>query len=271
MPLSAIIVSRDRAAQLDLLLRSVTCNAPDLVDSISVLYCYSNDDFRSAYHQLMNEHPDVDFYAEGHFRDDVTYLVEQADSHVMFLTDDSYFYREMPELDPCAVLDSEPEVLCFSLRLGQNTGICYPLKGRLQGLPAFEDVGDYLVWSWMSGDADFGYPGSLDGHIFRKKDMLSLIQGSENWWNPNTLEDALMHGVYRSPRMDMACLPRSVLVGIPANRTSVSHPGNRYGERHNVSQEWLNMKYLEGHRIQFPNIHRDAVVGAHQEMGLEMA
>lgn len=271
MPLTAIVVSKDRAAQLDLLLRSVTCHADNLVDSISVVWDASDEDFERAYLACESEHPSVDFFPENTFFDEISYLVEQADDHVMFLTDDSYFYRDLPELDPLAVLQAESDVLCFSLRLGRNTWICYPLKGRDQRVPHFINMDDHLIWGWAESDGDFGYPGSLDGHIFRKADMLRLIREDDHWWNPNTLEDTLTRGVYKIPKSSMASFPRSVLVGIPANRTSRSHPGNRYGDFHPIDQTWLNDEYLAGRHIQFPNIHIDAVNAAHQELDLETA
>lgn len=269
MPLEAIVVSRDRPAQLDLLLRSVTCHAPDLFDGISVLWRASDSMYTTGYGICVAEHPSVDFYQESNFQTEIDQLVYQSPQYVSFLTDDSYFYRQQPEVDPCAVMSGEPDVLCFSLRLGQNTGICYPLRGRLQSLPAFVDGGGYLMWEWGLGDADFCYPGSLDGHIFRKENLLQFIRSSDDWWNPNTLEDVLCRAVYGSGRSSMACFERSILVGIPANRTSESHPGNRFGERYFTAQEWLNSQFLNGERILFPNIHQDSITAAHQELGLE--
>jgi hypothetical protein len=270
MPLTAIVVSKNRAAQLDLLLRSVTCHADDLIDSIAVIWDCTDTNFEQAYMLCEEEHPSVDFYREDHFLVDVLWQLERADDHVMFLTDDSWFFRDLPDLDPCSVLHSELEVLCFSLRLGNNTNICYPLKGRWQNPPPFEDGGDYLVWEWAKGDADFGYPGSLDGHIFRKRDLMNFLYGEEKWWNPNTLEDVISRAVYRSTRGQMACFEQSVLVGVPVNRTSESHPGNRYAETHFIDYEWLNNRFLDGERIKFPDVHPDTVHGAHQEMNLEL-
>lgn len=270
MPLTAIVVSRDRAAQLDLLLRSVTCHADDLIDSIAVIWDCSDTDFEQAYSICGDEHPDVDFYQQEHFYTDVMEQVSYADDHVMFLTDDSWFFRDVPDVDPCAVMNAESDALCFSLRLGPNTNTCYPLRGRWQNAPEFQDGGNYLVWEWGKGDADFGYPGSLDGHIFRKGDLSRMISWNKQWWNPNTLEDVLSREVYTSLRGSMACFTHSVLVGIPANRTSTSHPGNRHGEMFFVDHGWLNSRYLEGERIRFPDIHPGTVHAAHQEMNLEM-
>lgn len=271
MPLTAIVVSKDRAAQLDLLLRSVTCHADHLIDSLAVIWDASDTEFEQAYTICEEEHPSVDFYQEDHFANDLTWQVEHADDHVMFLTDDSWFYREAPYLDPCAVLSSEPDVICFSLRLGGNTNICYPLKGRWQNIPPFDNGGGYYVWEWGKGDADFGYPASMDGHIFRKRDVMNFCHSDSHWWNPNTFEDVMCRGVYHSSRSSMACFEQSILVGIPANRTSRSHPGNRYGQTFFVDHEYLNNKYLDGERIQFPNVHPDTIHGAHQEMNLETA
>lgn len=270
MPLSAIVLSKDRPAQLDLLLRSVTCNALNLVDSVSILWSSSNGGYAAGYGICEADHPDCDFYSQGHFHSNVMQLLDEADDYVMFLTDDSYFYREVPDADPCAILNYETAAICFSLRLGQNTDTCYPLRGRIQITPVFEDGGDYYIWEWRTGDGDFGYPGSLDGHIFRKKDLLSLIDGAENWWNPNTLEDVLSRNVYKDFKPFMSSFYDSVLVGIPANRTSTSHPGNRYGEDFMVDPLHLNREYLDGKRILFPAVSPDAVKAAHQEMALEV-
>jgi hypothetical protein len=270
MPLTAIIASKDRAAQLDLLLRSVTCHADDLIDSTAVVWICSDTDYEQAYTICEKDHPSVNFYQEDYFRTDIYYQVEQADDYVMFLTDDSYFYRDLPEIDPCAALTAELDVLCFSLRLGNNTSKCYPLKSRWQRFPEFKDNGGYLVWEWATGEADFGYPGSMDGHIFRQRDLLNLIRNDDQWWNPNTLEDALCKGVFRLPRGSMACFEKSILVGIPANRTSSSHPGNRYGEQFFVDHRWLNDEYLKGRRIQFPDTPKSWVMAAHMEMNLEV-
>lgn len=269
MPLTAIVVSKDRAAQLDLLLRSVTCHAEHLIDSISVVWNCSSTEHEQAYAICQNDHPSADFYQEEHFHSDISWQVEQADDYVMFLTDDSYFYRGVPEVDPCAVLSSEIDALCFSLRLGRNTCKCYSLK-RWQRFPGFEGGEGYLTWEWAIGDADFGYPGSMDGHVFRKKDLLGIAHSNNDWWNPNTFEDAMCQGVYNVPRENMACFEQSVLVGIPANRTSQSHPGNRYGEKHFVDHEWLNTKYLAGSRIKFPDVPTSWINAAHAEMNLEL-
>lgn len=269
MPLTAIVVSKDRAAQLDLLLRSVTCHADNLIDSIAVVWDSSNTDFEQAYSICDHDHPSVDFYQEGEFGPDILWQVKTADDYVMFLTDDSWFYRDVPDVDPCAVMESELDVLCFSLRLGGNTNTCYPLKGRWQNLPPFESGGGYLVWEWSKGDADFGYPASMDGHIFHKRELMTMLRSDDSWWNPNTLEDTMCRAVYRGYRGSMACFEQSVLVGVPANRTSDSHPGNRYGQTFFVDHEWLNNRFLDGERIKFPDIHPDTVHAAHQEMNLE--
>lgn len=270
MPLTAIIVSRDRPAQLDLLLRSVTCHADDLFDSVSVIWSASDMIFTTGYGLCAADHASVNFSQESHFRSEVSWNVLDADEYVTFLTDDSYFYRDLPEVDPCAVLAAESEALCFSLRLGRNTNTCYPLKGRYQEAPEFIDGGGYLMWEWAKGDADFGYPGSLDGHIFRRNDLMNFIESDDGWWNPNTLEDVLCRSIYRTSRKYMASFERSVLVGVPANRTSESHTGNRFGEKHFVDHGWLNYQYVNGGRIMFPDVHRDAITGAHQELSLEI-
>lgn len=253
--ISAIVFSRDRAMQLDLLLTSLLRNGGGLFDPISVIW-FGEGEYKRAYETCMEEHPEADFIEE----DSLTYQVRSLTGKtkaVTFLTDDSVLYREI-SLEPPLVLSQE-DVLCFSLRLGRNTTICYPHARRQR--TSSRVFGGVRLWRWEGAQGDFGYPMSLDGHIFRSVD-LDVIQ-ERHFSNPNSLEELMMGNV--PPRPLMASFAKSALVGIPANRVQMTNP-NRNGDRFPYSVTVLNERYLRGERIDLDALDFSRIRGAHQEL-----
>lgn len=269
MSVSTIIFSRDRAAQLDLCLRSLEIHAEDTLDPVLVLYRGTDADYESAYAICETAHPEVEFLVEDDFEADTRGLIAAATArgeHLTFVMDDDVVYLPVDDLEPAPgeLLDGEPDLLCVSLRLGLNTTRCYP-HDREQGVPRFDVTEeDALSWVWRTGDADFGYPGSLDAHVFRTADFQALISGRP-FTNPNTLEDALVAGCVHSLGSRMACYSRSSVVGIPANRVSATHLRNRYGSAHFEPERLLNAAYLRGERLDPSAIRASKVDAAHCE------
>jgi hypothetical protein len=262
---SALVFSKNRACQLDLLLRSVKFHADELFDQIIVLWTATDAEYEAGYGRLFAAH-EVDFVRQDDFMEQTLGILDLACDHHCFLTDDSVFYRPIGGLTrPEQALKME-EILCFSLRLGLNTGQCYPLR-RIQGLPTFEVADDLLVWDWREGDADFGYMGSLDGHLFRRDDLLDMLDGTRVFRNPNQLEEVLQSETRTMLSPYASCHRESHLVGIPVNRVNETHP-NRYGEDHEASERDLNSVYLEGKILDLDSVRADRVTAAHAEMEL---
>jgi hypothetical protein len=265
MNVRAIVFSRDRAAQLDLLLSSLRANAPGLLDSLTVLWLASDDLYRRAYGTCAEEHPDVEFVVEHSFADDVRSLLVPAEM-VVFFTDDSVLFRSLEDRERTAQewLASDPELLCFSLRLGRNCEQCYPLGCR-QRLPDFAAHADGLSWAWRGADCDFGYPMSLDGHIMEAEVPRKML-GAQQPANPNELEALLAHAVGSAcvaPRM--ASYAESHLVCIPANRVNDTHP-NRFDSSSGAEPHLLNARYLTGERLDREAIDFGSVNAAHAEL-----
>lgn len=250
--MKAIVFSRDRAMQLDLLLTSLEKNAPGVFQPTVIWYA-KRDDYQHGYEICAEEHPDARFLRE----DGLTYQVRSlmlGPEHVTFFTDDDVLYRTTTALP--AIL---AEWICFSLRLGTNTTNCYP-HGRPQELPMS------LTWKWERGDGDFGYPMSLDGHVFRAQDLLPILN-THNFSNPNWLEETLMRRAKEIGRPLMACFHESHVVGIPANRVNETTP-NRNGETYPYPVQDLNERYLRGERIDLDALDFSDIRGAHQEIPL---
>ena len=169
---------------------------------------------------------------------------------------------------PFEVLEARPEVLCFSLRLGLNTQRCYSMRHYHDNIPPMHPTGHATTWLWRGATGDYGYPSSLDAHVFRSSDIKTALAG-ETYHNPNTLEDALVRGLRDSDRPLMASWFHSVLCGLPLNRVTQTHQSNRMGEEHYADPKLLNLAYLKGERLSLDTVEAGRVNGAHQELPLK--
>lgn len=258
--ITAVIFSRDRPMQLDLLLRSLKQKAPGVFRTI-VIDRATTDATAMAYERCRSDHLDTPFHVEDRHGNT---LPRQAAALLdgdlsCFLTDDSVLYRGLPEVP---VLDTG--VLCFSLRLGVNTNWCYP-HDREQQIPPFTLAPPAMFWKWRTADGDFGYPGSLDGHIFRTETLRQALADAPAG-NPNRIEEHLMTRFSDSLPL-MGAFQQSCLLGIPVNRVNETNP-NRNGTIHGYSVQDLNRRYLRGDRIDLNALDFSDVRGAHQEIPL---
>ena len=267
-----LIFSKDRPAQLDLLLRSIAVNGDGVFGQPTVLAKWSDHRFYRGYEECLGEHS-VEFVPEYDFEWQVRRFLDSKPETGFFvaLCDDNVLYRHLESFhaadhfvaDPVATLNANDDVLCFSLRLGENTMHCYP-HARQQALPPMTPFGDVLMWDWRSGDGDLSYPGSLDGHVLRVADVIEALDG-RSFTNPNQMEDALVAGLRDSPRPRMASYFLSALVGNPINRTTQTHQTNRIADFPGCGLEEMNERYLAGERLSLSMIDAAKVDGAHCE------
>jgi len=265
--IAAIVFSRDRAAQLDLLLDSLQRNAPGLLDPIDVLWQATGEPYERGYGRCAAAHPEARFLRETAFATQVATLVEGGGA-LTFFTDDSVLFKPLTTRPrrPESWLSTNEELVCFSLRLGSNCDSCYSLA-RPQLLPAFTFLdSETLAWEWQEADGDFGYPGSLDGHVFRRETILELISAG-GYSNPNTLEELLATRIAADARGSIGSYRESHLVGVPVNRVNQTHP-NRFGERWPYGLSVLNERYLAGGRLDPAPLEGEPITAAHAELPL---
>jgi hypothetical protein len=131
-----IIFSKDRACQLDALLRSVHKNCNHF-DDIAVLYTASARKFRRGYTEVRGAR----LVRQNDFKRDLLNLIPKR-GQVCFMVDDIIVFKEVPNI---------PRVrpgTTYSLRLGSN----------------------------VKKKAHFSYPMSTDGHVFRGDDIWPLMR-----------------------------------------------------------------------------------------------
>jgi hypothetical protein len=242
--LHVLIFSKNRACQLDSLLRSIRDHFRVPCATITVLYRATTAAFEAGYEALIKRRTleDIAWRAEICFSDDVRDIVGSLDdgSLIMFFVDDTVLFR------PCnldAVLEAFSDRHLFvSLR----TSKAY----RADDPPDFITDGPFLEWKWNYSRrkwVTWNYPFSVDGNIFHVNHLKKVID-KISFQAPNSFEGR-MH-TYRHAwwikRIKRALAPMDAVVfNNPLNR--VQAEGETWHE--NVTPESLNDAYCNGYHL----------------------
>ena len=267
-PFVTVIFSKDRPMQLDLTLRTnrkhcVEKNARNEI----VLYKTSNDRYEKAYEQLSSEHPQVQFLKENNFKLNLYECIKKK-SQVLFLVDDCIFTRKYSIDNISSFLDICDGVLGFSLRLGLNTKICYPLYIE-NDIPHMQKLGvNIYAFSWKeAGAGDFSYPLELSSSAYRIRDIKAIIEGL-HYTNPNQLEWVMYNYVPKLVNKPfLLSYETSPAFCDPVNRVQEEN-NNRVGSNSEYSLENLLDLYEQGYRIDDEPFNDFISNGCHQEREL---
>jgi len=297
--INGLILSKNRASQLRLLLESIKINAEGFFNEIKIIYTSSDDDYAKGYEKLISEKilDNIVWEKETNFVQNFLDAFEFCETeYICGIVDDCVFYKKIP-LDSeqvCRVM-ADPAILCFSLRLGLNTYIQNYAEQTYDPLwvsspfpsPKFrEDTKtalDYdesmacVKWNWIirKFTSNFGYPISLDGHVYRAEAMSALSNhfknGDQGISNLRHWESQLAHNIRGI--VDDDCQRTELLVNvsmtsfrqsclISAANNCVQEPPMISGTFYPISEKDLNDKYLNNEVLdlkalepQFQNIN----------------
>lgn len=268
--INTVIYSKDRAMQLDLLLRTYVDHNKSCAeneDNITVIYKATNEEFAKGYNELAAFYailPEIKFVKESDFRQDTLNAINVEYKYTMFLMDDIIVYNKFSfEDEPFKLLEKYPDgILAVSLRLSSKTNYCYPIS-RNQTIPSFHKN---CAWKWTEGDADFGYPMSLDGNVFHTSKILEILAQipSERFTHPNTLEGALND--YAQARKSSGTIPQ-VMVCYPEASRLFNNPCNRVQNvvenknENSLDPARLNEMFLSGKIINIDSTLEDIQSG----------
>jgi hypothetical protein len=281
LKINLIVFSKDRACQLDLLLRSI--NELGWRDSfyVKIIYKASDDEYTRAYKLCALEHSWAKFeleygpeaYKPGYentagLQNELNraMLTKRKIDFQCLSTDDMVFYRHSTG-DLINIIKDLPDNGVFSLRLGLNTTIQdYHIQSRQPALHKY--VRENNVLKWRPADynayANYGYPLAVDCHVLRTDKMWDLCNRFK-WKTTNELEGKWQ--TFSHEINELWSYSNSVAVNIPANSISGV---TRAGEVHGYSTKVLNDEYLAGKRIDLNAICGEAIVGCHQEIELKL-
>jgi hypothetical protein len=269
--ISTIIFSKNRACQLELLLRSIKTNLPLLYKNINILYTYTNNNFQNGYKYVSNKYPEVNFILEKSFEQDTRNIIKNSE-YILLLADDNIVYRKSNISSQLIVQHMiNTNSCCFSLRLGLNTVVQNPyIENSFVVFPHFFDAYQYneikiLTWSWKTCPkfTNFGYPFACDGHIYNKEVMLNNLDF--DFHNTTELEGRYCHRI-ESFVENMSCLEYSVVVNTPNN--TISPSGLTSGQKYDYTLEYLNNMLLNGYIVNLEEVMNNNIIGCHQELEL---
>lgn len=241
--LTTIIFSKNRACQLELLLRSL--NIPVIVQ-----YTYDAD-FKAGYDKVIEMYPSVKFVRENNFREQLIELVSSGLENVMFLVDDDVMIRPFSENSKeFEEFRRNHNILCLSLR--QSPSYRY---GTLPEL--IDNKWDWRPYSRQSKTFNYrlrtwGCPMAVGAHIFRRSDILSILRKVKDIKTPSYLEREL---TYNAPDRPFAlCFDKAKFVNVEANQVQTDFRSHTYG----LSIEELEKQFVQGKRLSLTNIIQGA-------------
>jgi hypothetical protein len=190
------------------------------------------------------------------------------DTYILFLVDDNIFVRDFSLGDAILVLQTTPDALGVSLRLGKNTTYCYA-HDRAQKLPEFTpQPAGLLKYDWTTADNDFGYPLEVSSSIYRAKEIVPLVCGL-NFRNPNDLEGymAAHSRWFRNKFPSLLCCEKSITFCNPINIVQTTTE-NRAGKKVYYSIDELIERFNHGERINVEMYTGFTPNACHQEVEL---
>lgn len=236
-----LIFSKDRPLQLDGLLTSFDLHGPELQRSVTILHTSSAPLYQLAYLDVAKAHRRQVFWRQSDsFEADVREWLAGQGYYVGFLCDDDVFIRGTP---PVEAVRPRVDEVCFSLRLH------YPGRN----------------WHWRrTPELDYGYPFSLDGHVYRRSTILAVLDGLD-FDDPTRLEAGMAARAETHAEANLiACDHLQSLVGIPANRVSATSGMPHMG----IEPAELCERYLDGWRLDPNAMGLGSVETAHVEIPL---
>lgn len=263
--LHLIIFSKDRACQLDSLLRSLKDHFHYAFTTLTILYRSSDTHFQMAYDTVRGfcTYPDSRWVQEENFASDLRKTVADLpdDELVMFLVDDDITIRPV---NPDRLLtDFTNDYLFLSFRASRD------YLGYDQRLPEFLKIDPYLAWNWryyQRKNNTWNYPFSVDGNIFHIWRIQKILK-EVSFKAPNSLESA-MHD-YRKKRWIKAiplamATPCPIIFNNPLNRVQTE---NETWHK-NIDPSHINDMFLSGKRINNAMLYGATSTSTHPDMGL---
>ena len=259
--MNIIVFSKNRAAQLELFIRSFNTYVKNYDDYvINVIYTYSDQQYERGYEKLMNmNYLNVNYIKETNFKQDIINCVNLKTKFLTFFVDDNIFKNHFDFFDnQMDMFIQDNEILCRSLRLHPRLTYCYPMAIPMR-TPNFME---HNIFYWRGLDGDYGYPMSVDGHIFRTEQIYPYITNI-NYGSPTMFESFMSAIPMNLPKM--ICYDKSIIVNNPCNKVQIIN-GNIHGK---VELSDLNKKFLDGQLISLDNIDGMENISCHQEIEIK--
>lgn len=258
-----MLFSKDRPCQLDLTLSTLKKYFKEWQDQkYSLLYTYTNEEYRKGYERVFELHKDMDLkvFKETNFHNDTVAIcnASRERKYLTFLVDDDvfvdYFSTEDKEFKK---FEADPTIICLSARMAPYINFCY--TANIPSPPPA--LGPDNVWNWKAPGlaGDWCYPMSIASfHVFRTEDLIPIIM-NRPFRAPNSFEGTCL-APYPPNRTNMICYDSAKCICTTVNRVQTENT-NRHDNLYNI--EFLNKQFLSGFRISPDSNHQLKIKTAH--------
>jgi hypothetical protein len=266
------VPSKNRAAQLDLFLRSYLENFN--IGPVTVIYKATDKFYQDGYQLIRDRFEGENIFLIEELDTPIKKIIYAASNdrftgYVNFCTDDTVFYRKSGLINKDIAEIITDDVCSFSPRLGLNTIIQDYKTGEFQSpLSNYEQNGEIIKWNWLSGPPlyNYYYPAHQDGCVMDKDFFVKI--SSFDWKYLRELEGNLAldrrHTMKERPLM--AAPVQSICVNIPTNAVQ----GGLYcGDKYFQDVKDMNEKFLSGQELSLKNTDFSNIIGSHQEIDLK--
>lgn len=257
MRADVIIYTKDRACQLDLLLRSVKDNFVN-VNKVWLLEDWSNKEFKAGYDKIksLDYGLDINFIKQTrvNFYEVLKTIADNSEvDYILPFCDDDVFIRNVDTTDISSYVDNT--TIGINLRFSSDLTVSYS-RGDILPLPEFLPAGGYLKWNWTTykiPNFRWGYPYMAGAMIYRA-DFFRFMIDNIKFDLPNSFEGAMMNERYKWKKNFIVGFKHSPVINISVNRVQNNVP-NRGGRGVYYSPEKLNSVFLHGSVIDTVNLY----------------
>ena len=266
MSIAILIFSKDRGAQLELLLRSHREQAREWDDfAVSVLYTTSAPEFDRGYDVVKEKFPTVAFQVEDHGRPinrqvlDLARRDEREFFH--FLADELVFLRPFSTTDrEFDTFRGNRDIAALSLRMSPHINYSQPL-GLSTPPPVLKD----RIWSWKPkprllesllrvtlgrypARGDWRLQMNVDANVFRYGEFLRHFETLPDIASVNVFETIMLQ--HPMPAPYLLCYPDSKLINLAMNRVDdvsrLPYGGHTAAE--------FNQRFLSGEILSYESL-----------------
>lgn len=278
--LSVFIPTRNRPLQLDSCLKTIIKTVDSLKTHFYILERNSEkfvDNFNLCIHEnVYNYGIETTIIKENNFRSNLIDILSKVDTkYILCMTDDTVFCRYNVNFDNIfEYLDNNENVLTYSLRIGENCKIQDPLTNS-KSLSFHDNWCSYEFLNYEQFyefdcsekplDSNLFYQISMDGHIYRTKDLLRMCQETPfinlREWESNLIQNSRRDDWMFRNKPNMACGITSSVVNLIFNQQLPPYSNNV--SKFQYSAEELNNYFSQGRRINIRKTIGEYPEGSH--------
>jgi hypothetical protein len=258
-----IILSKDRAFQCDLLIKSIRANFKE-VQHIDVLYTHTNYLSQEAYERMVFfAGKDITFHKEKNFAEDYKRILSNVETdYIINFCDDNVVINNTGVKNLCQELQHNNDVISASLRLHKNYTYCYPAKKELT-VPYYLPLSGCIIWDWTKCDQHtcWGYPHPIDSNIYLTEYFKSVVEKCEL---KTPCIEAEINRKRDKTKPYMIALNVPKIISITHNTAQDWNKNMINSGYSEYSLETLNSKYLSGYTADLQDImlqHKDINTG----------